>query len=159
MIETRPGIGHGTGTNPTVTPTVRPAAPSSGINLRPSPGGIAPPPVSPARPPHAEEPLSLVNEEKPGATDATKSKIHNITAATSIAQHAYKRPINTNKTGAVRMRTFHCRLSEQGVEYLDQTINDWLETHPDIEVKFTASTIGMWDGKLKEPTLIINVWY
>ncbi|MGA2441809.1 MAG: hypothetical protein ABSH08_12700, partial [Tepidisphaeraceae bacterium] len=59
----------------------------------------------------------------------------------------------------VRMRTFHCRLSEQGVEYLDQTINDWLEAHPDIEVKFTASTIGMWDGKLKEPTLIINVWY
>jgi hypothetical protein len=130
------------------------------MGLRPQPGGIAPPPVSPARPPHPEEPLSLVTEEKPGAVDPTKSKIHNITAAVStLQQHAYKRPTNANKTGAVRMRTFHCRLSEQGVEYLDQTINDWLEAHPDIEVKFTASTIGMWDGKLKEPTLIINVWY
>ena len=72
---------------------------------------------------------------------------------------AYKRPMHYNKTGAVRMRTFHCRLSEQGVEYLDQLINDWLEQHPDIEVKFVTSTIGMWDGKLKEPTLILNVWY
>ena len=70
-----------------------------------------------------------------------------------------QRPTNMNKNGAVRMRTFHCRLSEQGVEYLDQTINDWLEQHPDVEVKFTTSTIGLWDGKLKEPTLILNVWY
>jgi hypothetical protein len=45
------------------------------------------------------------------------------------------------------------------VEYLDQIINDWLEHHADIEIKFVTSTIGMWDGKLKEPTLILNVWY
>ncbi|MGA2440014.1 MAG: hypothetical protein ABSH08_03580 [Tepidisphaeraceae bacterium] len=160
MIDTRTGIAQGTHTtNPTVAPTVRPVAPSSGISLRPQSAGIAPPPVAPTRPPHAEEPLTLVTEEKPGTPEAAKSKIHNISAASSLAQHTYRRPTNTDKTGAVRMRTFHCRLSEQGVEYLDQTINDWLESHPDIEVKFTASTIGMWDGKLKEPTLIINVWY
>jgi pterin-4a-carbinolamine dehydratase len=93
------------------------------------------------------------------ATDPHKSKIHGISAGPSHAAHSYTRSTHSNKTGAVRMRTFHCRLSEQGVEYLDQSINDWLEHHPDIEVKFTTSTVGLWDGKLKEPTLILNVWY
>ena len=108
-----------------------------------------------------EEPLELEAEEAPTSHSAEphKSKIHGITSTAALAQHSYKRPTHYNKTGAVRMRTFHCRLSEQGVEYLDQIINDWLEAHPDIEVKFVTSTIGMWDGKLKEPTLILNVWY
>ena len=107
-----------------------------------------------------EEPLELVSDdEKPASAEPPKSKIHGISSVSALAQHSYKRPTHYNKTGAVRMRTFHCRLSEQGVEYLDQIINDWLEAHPDIEVKFVTSTIGMWDGKLKEPTLILNVWY
>jgi hypothetical protein len=107
-----------------------------------------------------EEPLELVEEEAKAVTaEPPKSKIHGITSAAALAQHSYKRPTHSNKTGAVRMRTFHCRLSEQGVEYLDQIINDWLESHPEVEVKFVTSTIGMWDGKLKEPTLILNVWY
>jgi hypothetical protein len=112
--------------------------------------------------PLADEPFPLEgsDDEKPAAgTEPPKSKIHQISAGPSLAHHTYKRATHSNKTGAVRMRTFHCRLSEQGVEYLDQTINDWLEHHPDIEVKFTSSTVGMWDGKLKEPTLIVNVWY
>jgi hypothetical protein len=108
-----------------------------------------------------EEPLELEAEENPAphSAEPPRSKIHGITSVAALAQHSYKRPTHYNKTGAVRMRTFHCRLSEQGVEYLDQIINDWLESHPDIEVKFVTSTIGMWDGKLKEPTLILNVWY
>jgi pterin-4a-carbinolamine dehydratase len=131
--------------------------PSAGISLRPHAAVAAPP----ARPPVAEEPLELVAEDKPTSTnpEPPKSKIHGISSVAALAQHSYTRPTHSNKTGAVRMRTFHCRLSEQGVEYLDQIVNDWLEHHPDIEVKFVTSTIGLWDGKLKEPTLILNVWY
>ena len=162
MNEGRPGIGHPPQANPTVAPVVRPGLASAGISLRTQPGIAAPPQMS-TRNQTLEEPLELVEDEKPAAgpvaPEAPKSKIHGITSANSLAQHSYKRPTNLNKCGAVRMRTFHCRLSEQGVEYMDQSINDWLETHPDIEVKFTTSTVGMWDGKLKEPTLIINVWY
>jgi hypothetical protein len=158
MNEGRPGIPPHA--HPTVTPTVRPGLSTAAISLRP---GIAPPPQPMTRAVVSDEPLELVADEKPAAATTTaeppKSKIHNITSANSIAQHTYKRPTHSNKTGAVRMRTFHCRLSEQGVEYMDQSINDWLESHPDIEIKFTTSTVGMWDGKLKEPTLIINVWY
>jgi hypothetical protein len=105
-----------------------------------------------------EQPLSLEDDVRP-AGEAPKSKIHGMSATSPIVAHDYKRPSFVNKNGAVRVRTFHCRLSETGVEYLDQNINDWLEKHPEIEVKFTSSTIGLWDGKLKEPTLILNVWY
>jgi hypothetical protein len=160
MNEGRPGIPPHA--NPTVAPVVRPGLASAGVSLRSQPG-IAAPPTMQTRNSTVEVPLELVEDEKPAAgpvaPEAPKSKIHGITAANSVAQHSYKRATHVNRTGAIRMRTFHCRLSEQGVEYMDMTINDWLESHPDIEVKFTTSTVGMWDGKLKEPTLIINVWY
>jgi hypothetical protein len=123
-----------------ITPIGAPATAAPGTA---TPGAAAPGAAAPAHAP----------------TEPPKSKIHGISSAGSLVAHSYKRPTHSNKTGAVRMRTFHCRLSEQGVEYLDQTVNDWLEHHPEIEIKFTNSTIGLWDGKLKEPTLIINVWY
>jgi hypothetical protein len=113
-------------------------------SLAPSPGfapspSLAPSPALPGAPP--------------------KSKIHGM-SSTAIATHDWKRETHSNKTGAVRVRTFHCRLSEQGVEYLDQAINDWLERHHEIEVKFTTSVVGSWEGKLKgEPALIVMVWY
>jgi hypothetical protein len=157
MNEARPGLGQG-------VPPI--AQPNRGIATAPAAPGLRPPGpgMPPPRPAHpvAAEPLALVADDPP-ATDAPKSRIHGISSVSGISGHAtahtYKRLTNVNKSGAVRMRTFHCRLSEQGVEYLDQLINDWLEQHPDIEVKFTTSTVGMWDGKLKEPTLILNVWY
>ncbi len=160
MNEGHTGIGQGMQGRPSIPQAGR------GIATVPSAPGLRPPapgigmPMTPARPAVVEEPLALVADEKPAPTaEAPKSKIHGISSVNSLAAHDYKRPINMNKNGAVRMRTFHCRLSEQGVEYLDQTINDWLEQHPEIEVKFTTSSVGMWDGKLKEPTLILNVWY
>jgi hypothetical protein len=166
MNEGRPGMPLGTGTQPArITPS------SAGISIRPNTTTVQPPTQHappPTRVPIAEEPLELVAEEEPqvntpqtagAGVQPPKSKIHGISSSASLAQHNYKRPTHNNKTGAVRMRTFHCRLSEQGVEYLDQIVNDWLEHHPDVEVKHVNSTIGMWDGKLKEPTLILNVWF
>jgi hypothetical protein len=157
MNDGRAGIGQGSPGTPSILQPNRgisnvPIAPG----LRPPSLGIAVPPtrLTPAR----EEPLELVGDDKP-STEAPKSKIHGISSVNSHPAHSYNRQTNLDKTGAVRMRTFHCRLSEQGVEYLDQSINDWLEGHPEIEVKFTTSTVGLWDGKLKEPTLILNVWY
>lgn len=117
--------------NPPPAATIAPTAP----------GGIP----SPTAPPHPHEP--------------PKSKIHGM-SSTSILTHDYKRETHSNKTGAARVRTFHCRLSEQGVEYMDAAINDWLERHHEVEVKFTTSVVGSWEGKLKgEPALIVMVWY
>jgi hypothetical protein len=45
------------------------------------------------------------------------------------------------------------------LEYLDDSVNKWLDAHPEVEVKFVTSTVGMYDGKIKELALILNVWY
>jgi hypothetical protein len=71
----------------------------------------------------------------------------------------WKRPTTVNGTGATRVRSFHGKYSEQGLEYLDSAINDWLDNHPDIEVKFVTSTVMTFEGKIREPALVLNVWY
>jgi hypothetical protein len=134
----------------------------SGAPLHPSTGLLAP-----SRPPIAEEPLSLVEEtpapvQAPGAAPAAPqvSKIQAFgVRALSHANETFKRTPNLNKTGAVRVRSFHGRLSEQGLEYMDHQINEWLDNHGDVEIKFVTSTTGIFDGKMKEPAVILNVWY
>ena len=41
---------------------------------------------------------------------------------------------------------------------MDQSVNEWLDAHPQYEVKFVSSTVGTVTGKLKEPHLICQVW-
>ncbi len=45
------------------------------------------------------------------------------------------------------------------MDYLDNAINEWLDQHPEVEVKFVTQSIGMFDGKIKDLALILNVWY
>jgi hypothetical protein len=109
------------------------------------------------KPVRDESPLEL-EEEHP--EEAGHSKIHGVSSASGpTSAQSWSRGTHKNQTGAVRVRSFHCRLSEQGLEYMDHAINDWLDRHPDVEVKFTTSTVGPFDGKIKEPALILNVWY
>jgi hypothetical protein len=161
MNEPRPGLGHGhtPHTTPAATPAPHPVHPQPGIHhpTQPHHGvlhGAGPTPVL-KRPVISEEPIEL---EADDVAAPTKSKI---VAFGEVAHtsHSWKRPTHKNQTGAVRVRSFHCRLSEQGLEYMDHAINDWLENHPDIEIKFTSSVVGQFDGKIKEPALILNLWY
>ena len=62
-------------------------------------------------------------------------------------------------TGARRVRTFHSKLSEGAVNHLDEQINAWLESHPEIEIKFANTTVGVWEAKHAEPNLIVTVFY
>ena len=81
------------------------------------------------------------------------------TQATSIAKKVdWKRKPNADGTGATHLKTFHSRLSSEGMEILDQQINQWLEEHPELEVKLVATSVGEWQGKIKEPALIVQVW-
>lgn len=71
----------------------------------------------------------------------------------------WKRSPNANGRGAVHMRTFHCKLSDDAFGYIDQQVNEWLDAHPQYEVKFANTTIGEFQGKLgKEFHLIMQVW-
>lgn len=70
----------------------------------------------------------------------------------------WKRPPNLNGTGALHVRSFHCKLGGDALAYLDKQINDWLDAHPECDVKFATTTTGEWSGTVKEPHLIVQIW-
>lgn len=89
-----------------------------------------------------------------------KPRIHGFSTAMGVKKHAenWKRKTNLTGTGATHMRTFHCKLNSESVEYMDQQINEWLDNHPDYEVKMVTTAIGEWTGKIKEPAMVVTVW-
>jgi len=74
------------------------------------------------------------------------------------AEAEWHRTPNATGTGAIHVRTFHSKLNSDSLAFMDQTINEWLDTHPEYEVKFVTSTIGEFTGKIREPALICQVW-
>lgn len=66
-------------------------------------------------------------------------------------------PVNTGR-GASHVRTFHSKLNDDSLRYLDSQINEWLDQHPEYEVKFVTTAIGEFTGKIKEPHMIAMVW-
>lgn len=73
-------------------------------------------------------------------------------------EDSWVRTPNTTGSGAIHVKTFHCKLTDDALTYLDLSINEWLDAHPQYEVKFVSSSIGILTGKLKEPALICQVW-
>lgn len=70
----------------------------------------------------------------------------------------WNRTPNTTGTGAIHVRSFHCKLTDDALTYMDGVINQWLDEHPEYEIKFVTSTVGTMTGKLKEPHLISQIW-
>gem|GEM_PF-646252 len=70
----------------------------------------------------------------------------------------WSRHPNVTGAGAIHVRTFHSKLNSDSLAFMDQTINEWLDAHPEYEVKFVTSTIGEFTGKIREPALICQVW-
>lgn len=108
-------------------------------------------------------PLALIEDDTPaGASEddhhASKIKAIGVRSAVAKQEHFARKP-NATGQGACRVRSFHSRLSDEGVAYMDEKINDWLDRHPEIEVKFVTSTVGTFEGKIREPALVLNVWY
>jgi hypothetical protein len=61
---------------------------------------------------------------------------------------------------ATRCRTFHAKLSEGALSYMDEQFNEWCDRNPDIEVKFATQTVGAFEGKhSSEQHLILTVFY
>lgn len=71
----------------------------------------------------------------------------------------FRRPTLTSVPQATRCRTFHAKLNEASIAYLDRMINEWADGHDDIEIKFATSTVGVFEGKHSDPNLIVTVFY
>ena len=120
----------------------------------------APAPVKPA-----DDRIELVDEipsapTPAGATADSKSRVGAFSAQDMARKEdVFQRQLHTSPTGATRVRSFHGRLSDQGLEYMDHAINEWLDRHPDVDVKFVTSVTGVYEGKIREPAIILNIWY
>ena len=124
--------------------------------------GIAPPPrMTMSGDPHSgdgsSDPIGLATDGEIGGGEA---KIKTTSSnSNSVRKDNYKRNLVTSGHGSCRIRSFHGRLSQQGLEYMDNQINDWLDNNTEVEVKFVTSTVGVFEGKMREPAIIMNVWY
>ncbi len=105
--------------------------------------------------PQDTSPVPVAQNDGP---DVGGSKITTFGGKPKRHEDTWSRTPNTTGKGAIHTKTFHCKLTADALVYLDQCINEWLDAHPQYEVKFVSSTVGTLSGKLKEPNLICQVW-
>jgi hypothetical protein len=77
------------------------------------------------------------------------------------AQHkqtVWNRQPNKDGQGSTHVKTFVTKLRMDAIENMDAQINEWLDAHPEVEVKFSTSSIGVLVGKINEPALFVMVW-
>ena len=137
-------------------PLRAPAAPHA-----PAAGGggakIAPMPNMPISA-HEDDAIALIEDGDDSTTLHKKIKAFGTNEL--VRTQKWNRQIAAHDQGGpVRVRTFHAKLSDQGLEYLDEAINHFIDEHPEVDVKFVTTNVGMFDGKFKDIALIVNVWY
>jgi hypothetical protein len=113
--------------------------------------------------------LALIDDDAPAtaggmaaplsAVPKEPKKIIKFDAGALYRDEKWKRMPTSSGTGPIRVKSFHGKVSEQGLEYIDHAINEFLDNHPEIEVKNVTSNVCMFDGKFRDFALIINVWY
>ncbi|NOS99583.1 MAG: hypothetical protein HOP29_03045 [Phycisphaerales bacterium] len=80
-------------------------------------------------------------------------------AALHVDDSEYRRPLNPNAPAATRCRTFHAKLNDGAVAFMNRQVNDWADHNPDVTIKYAASTIGVWEGKKADPHMILTIFY
>ncbi|MCC5828576.1 MAG: hypothetical protein JJU36_03935 [Phycisphaeraceae bacterium] len=66
-------------------------------------------------------------------------------------------PVQTGQ-GACHVKTFVAKLRLDAMDHLDEMINDWMDAHPEFEIKFVTTSVGDLKGKTTEPALVVNLW-
>ncbi len=114
----------------------------------------APDAMSPGGSPSTPRPTDLPPEPPPPKIRSFESKLGG-----RRHEDQWSRTPNSPGTGAIHVKTFHAKLNEDSMGYLDQQINEWLDAHPQYEVKFVTTSVGAWAGKLgTEQHLVLQVW-
>jgi len=104
----------------------------------------------------ALEPIRLVDV---GEERATAVKAFGSGAARKARRDIqFNRPLNVTGQGATRCRIFSSRIAVNPLEYMESQINEWLDADQ-IEIKHVGHVVGVMEGKVSEPNLIVMVWY
>jgi hypothetical protein len=103
-------------------------------------------------------------ESSVGKETETRPKITTIGSGASANNGAsieacWKRPPSKEARGATHVRTFTGKMNAAGLEHLDRHINEWLDNHPDAEVKFSTISSGEMGTSIgKESVVVVQVW-
>ncbi|MEM1354570.1 MAG: hypothetical protein AAGC44_01195 [Planctomycetota bacterium] len=93
----------------------------------------------------------------PASSQTASKKITQFAQRVPHEDHWARQPNVTGK-GAIHVKTFVAKLRLDAVEHLDQQVNEWLDAHPEYEVKFVNTTVGKLVGKNTEDALFMSVW-
>lgn len=183
MNEPRPGPAQGPASpqpnvlpRPAGAPATRPAGAPGPQPVRPLSAAPqvhrAPPPLPASKPDDGL--IDLASLEDEDAPPAPRPSVAQPSAASAIQppskikltgggdKHNYthfKRNTRVDGSGACRVRTFHGRLNDEGLAFMDDKINEWIDNHPEVEVKQVNTVIGHMEGKHNEQALFITIWY
>jgi hypothetical protein len=79
--------------------------------------------------------------------------------AASSLDAGLRRELLSDGVAATRCRTFHAKLNEGAVAYMNRQVNEWADADDQIKIKFATSAIGVFEGKHSDPHLIVTVFY
>lgn len=105
--------------------------------------------------------ISLVDDDEMATSESREIRSFSRASTLGGTRHddRLKRPISGPRDAASRVRTFHAKLTDAGLANMDETVNEWLDSHPDIYIKTVTSSIGIFESKTKEPHLFVCVFY
>lgn len=106
--------------------------------------------------PEQDEPISLVDEDDETVHGQKIQAFGKVDIGPERTE--YKRPLNVTGIGATRCKIFHSKIGVGPMEFMENTINEWLDDNH-IEVKSVTQVVGVLEGKRAEPNLIVMVWY
>lgn len=104
-----------------------------------------------------DEQMAPIEMDPPTSNVIGSDKIRTFDTRKPHVDH-WKRTPNVTNAGAIHVKTFVTKLRLDAIEHLDQQINDWLDNHPEYEVKFVSQSIGKLVGKNTEDALFVSVW-
>jgi hypothetical protein len=99
-----------------------------------------------------------VKEAKPAATQV-RAKSETQLGMGTFDESGLSRPADPDHAHATRCRTFHAKLNDGAIAYMNREINEWIDGHEGIRIKFATSTIGIYEGKRADPHIIVTLFY
>ncbi|UCD29242.1 MAG: hypothetical protein JSV03_01810 [Planctomycetota bacterium] len=115
--------------------------------------------------PTADDEVELaLADESDGSNRDSQSGTHGLSGSSlsgAVAAEAqnFRRPLNQTGQGATRIRTFYAKFTEGAIRHMEQQVNAWLDSHPEIEVKFATTTLGKSEERHSETCLIMTIFY
>ena len=106
---------------------------------------------------HDAEALKPIDMDEPTSSVVGSNKIRTFDTRKPHDEN-WKRTPNITHSGAIHVKTFVTKLRLDAIDHLDQQINEWLDNHPEYEVKFVNQSIGKLVGKNTEDAIFVSVW-